>query len=190
MFADHISDEAYQNLATMPISRFPTFSFCGPDVHFGSQAVLLGDAIHTVKPYFGLGVNSAFEDVQVLEKCLAESRDKLSIALKLFSDRRAKEAKALVEMSREFDNDGMLTFLTFVLPLIVDTISHKMAPWLFAPNTLTMLTNEKAYLFTKIRRRKRQDRIVQVLLGASFVAVAIRSVMMIARLFFRMAFAG
>ena len=33
---------------------------------------MLGDSIHTVKPYFGLGVNSALEDVCVLDACLDE----------------------------------------------------------------------------------------------------------------------
>lgn len=43
----------------------PTFSYAGPVLHYGSSAALVGDAIHTVKPYFGQGVNSAFEDVKV-----------------------------------------------------------------------------------------------------------------------------
>ena len=30
--------------------------YVGPALHQGGSTVLLGDAIHTVKPYFGLGV--------------------------------------------------------------------------------------------------------------------------------------
>ena len=40
----------------------------------GSSTVLLGDTIHTVKPYFGLGLNSALEDVRYLEEALADSK--------------------------------------------------------------------------------------------------------------------
>ena len=44
--------------------------YVGPALHQGGSTVLLGDAIHTVKPYFGLGVNSALEDVLALRAAL------------------------------------------------------------------------------------------------------------------------
>jgi hypothetical protein len=46
-------------------STTTTFSFC--PLPSASIKVLLGDAVHSVKPYFGLGANSAFEDVTVLQ---------------------------------------------------------------------------------------------------------------------------
>jgi kynurenine 3-monooxygenase len=56
--------------AKRPPGSLPFFKYVGPDLHYSDSAVLLGDVVHTVKPYFGLGVNSALEDVAVL-------RDKL-----------------------------------------------------------------------------------------------------------------
>jgi hypothetical protein len=43
-------------------------------------------------------------------------------AVARFSRQRAGEAKALVQISREFDRPGALGFLTFILPLILDGI--------------------------------------------------------------------
>ena len=64
------------------------FRYVGPVLHYGDSTVLLGDAIHTVKPYFGLGVNSAFEDVISLRAALdAEPLDP-GRALEAFSEAR------------------------------------------------------------------------------------------------------
>jgi hypothetical protein len=45
-------------------------------------------------------------------------------------------------MSRELDHPGVLQFLTFVLPLIVDTLFNKAAPFLFAPSMLQLMQNK------------------------------------------------
>lgn len=56
--------------ATRPPGKLPKFKYAGPDLHFGDKAVVLGDVIHTIKPYFGLGVNSAMDDIAVLRRKL------------------------------------------------------------------------------------------------------------------------
>ena len=121
-------------------------------------ACLLGDSIHTVKPYFGLGVNSAFEDVTLLEECLdAAAGESWTTALAEFSERRAEDAEALVRISRGFDGG----FLTFVLPLILDGIFHRAFPKVFMPNTIQMLQKED-WTFSRVARRKRAERVAQV----------------------------
>ena len=57
-------------------SRLPVFRYAGPKLHQGDTTVLLGDAVHTVKPYFGLGANSALEDVISLSTALDGSKVK------------------------------------------------------------------------------------------------------------------
>ena len=116
----------------------------------------MGDTIHTVKPYFGLGVNSAWEDVRVLMDALDEADGDTNIAFPTYTKRRATDAKSLVTLSRSFDGG----FLTFVLPLIIDSIFHKIAPWLFMPNTIQMLQKED-WSFSDIEKRKWLDRVMQ-----------------------------
>jgi kynurenine 3-monooxygenase len=166
-FSPHISDAALQSVIDKEPSRLPVFRYAGPRLHRGSSTVLLGDAIHSVKPYFGLGVNSAFEDVAVLAEEL-DARESLGAALERYSARRAAEARVLVQMSRTFDLGGLRSFLSFIGPIIMDGAFGAL-PLLgraFAPNTLAML-QRPTISFTAIRWRKRLDRAVQLaILGA------------------------
>lgn len=200
MFAPYVEDDDLARMAKRRLSTLPTFSHAGEksvhrvDFDFDKNknknktsdalelggACLLGDSIHTVKPYFGLGVNSAFEDVCVLDACLDEvastaaagegdfaspSASSWTSALPLFSARRAADAKALVDISRGFDGG----FLTFVLPLILDGIFHKALPGLFMPNTIQMLQKED-WTFSRVARRKRTERVAQVAILSTLLA--------------------
>ena len=198
MFAPYVSDENLARMAKRRLSALPTFSHAGGEsahrvdtsllassassqntkkggkdaleLELGG-ACLLGDSIHTVKPYFGLGVNSAFEDVCVLDACLdeiaADATGDISwtSALPLFSARRAADAKALVDISRGFDGG----FLTFVLPLILDGVFHKALPNVFMPNTIQMLQKED-WTFSRVARRKRAERVAQVAILSTLLA--------------------
>ena len=144
-------------------SRFPKFSFVGPKLHF-NNACLLGDCIHAVKPFFGLGANSAFEDIAYLNHSLALHNDHVAHALEDYSDKRGPEAKNIVEISHRLDQGALF----FILPLILDSVLHKAFPKVFSPNTLASLNDERR-TFTQIRLRKRLDRIMQVVMGSSIV---------------------
>ena len=167
-FSPLISDATVRAVAAKAPSNLPAFRFVGPVLHKGASTVLLGDAIHTVKPYFGLGVNSAFEDVVALRAALdAHPRD-AARALSAFSDARAGEAAALVRISRDLDRPGLLGFVTFILPIILDGIFSSIAPQLFGPNTIALLQRD-GITFQEVAQRKRRDRALQV---ATLVAVA------------------
>ena len=113
----------------------------------GSRTVILGDAAHTVKPYYGLGANTALEDVQVLSEILdekstidtTEPKDVVPAAVQTFSNRRSGDAEALVTISRNMDRPGKLFILNFLLPIILDGIFHKIAPKIVSPCCITCI---------------------------------------------------
>ena len=70
MFSTVVKDDDLEEFVRKPASKLPKFMFCGPALHKGKSTVLIGDTIHTVKPYFGQGVNAAFEDVKILHSSL------------------------------------------------------------------------------------------------------------------------
>lgn len=159
-FSALIDDDMMAQVAAKPSSNLPGFRFSGPRINQGDSSCLLGDAIHTVKPYYGLGANTALEDVSVLSDCL-DSTSTLKEAVSKFSKRRAVEAKALVTISRNMDRPGKLGTIAFVAPLILDGIFHKLLPFLFAPNMFQMFQIE-GLSFRKMQIRKRSDRLAQI----------------------------
>lgn len=64
-FSAIIDDETLEKVAKKPPSYLPSFRYIGPRLNEGDKTLILGDCAHTIKPYFGLGANSALEDVKV-----------------------------------------------------------------------------------------------------------------------------
>lgn len=168
MYKDCLREEDLARFADKSDSFFPKFSFTGPALHCGSTA-LLGDCIHSVKPFFALGANSALEDVLQLDSALAATGDRVQEALALYSRSRGADARAMVQLAARLDGG----FLGFVLPLLVDSALHRLLPAVFSPNTLASLNNEKR-TFAEIQRRKALDRVMQLVLGSTLVAALVR----------------
>jgi hypothetical protein len=179
-FSKLLDDDAVSVIAQKPPSYLPSFRYAGPRLHQGDFTVILGDSIHTVKPYFGLGANSALEDVSVLEDALDQSSSTAE-AMKLFSSKRAPESEALVKISRELDRPGLLGVFTFIIPLIMDSIFHKSAPQFFAPNIISML-QKQGITFQGVRRRKQMDRVLQLSLLTSGISASIYGAVSLMRL--------
>ena len=75
-------------------------------------------------------------------------KDDIPSALEKYSSMRASDTKAIVKMSERLDGG----FFTFVLPLIVDSILHKLMPKIFSPNTIKSIQDpELTYTQIKLR---------------------------------------
>ena len=166
-FSSLIDDNTLSLAAEKSSSNLPGFRYAGPRIHQGDRTVLLGDAIHTVKPYYGLGANTALEDVSELCDCLDSAAD-LKSAVEMFSEKRAVEANALVTISRNMDRPGKLGLAAFLVPLILDGLFYRLAPRLFAPGMFSLFQKD-GVTFKWMQRRKRIDRAVQLtIIGSTF----------------------
>ncbi|KAH8052091.1 oxidosqualene cyclase [Aureococcus anophagefferens] len=115
------------------------------------------------------GRNAAFEDVAELDAALSGTA-RGSVALAAFSAKRGPEAKALVQISRGLDRPGVLGFVTFILPIILDSVFHAALPRVFGPNVIASLQQDGT--FVDVRRRKRRDRLLQAGVIGSCLAAA------------------
>jgi len=168
-FSVLISDEEIARTATKSSSSIPAFRHSGPKLHVGKRTLVLGDAAHTVKPYYGLGANCALQDVTVLSDVLDEVNGDVTAAVPLFTKRRGGESEALVSISRNMDRPGKMFYINFILPLILDGIFHKIAPSIFGPNMFGMF-KKKNVGFVQIRRKKRLDRSMQMICISTVLA--------------------
>ena len=167
-FIPVMPERIYQQLSKQRDQKLPVFQVAKCSLH-GPRTVLIGDAIHTVKPYFGMGVNSALEDIFILGDCLKNYKGDISSldrTLAIYSKRHTKNAQALVRMSRSFDSG----FFTFVLPIILDSLSNKYLPRFFSPIGLRMFQLDNLE-FHSMARIKRRDRILQLLIILCCIAL-------------------
>jgi kynurenine 3-monooxygenase len=69
--------------------------------HVGGRVALIGDAAHAIVPFFGQGMNCAFEDCTVLDACLEEFGGDWERALVAYDRRRKPNADAIADMAIE-----------------------------------------------------------------------------------------
>ncbi len=67
--------------------------------HYQGKLCTLGDAAHAIVPFYGQGMNAAFEDCLALSQCLAKhSKDRIA-ALEEFQSLRKPNADAIADMA-------------------------------------------------------------------------------------------
>lgn len=71
---------------------------CNP-WQIGGRVVLLGDAAHAVVPFYGQGMNAAFEDCAALDACLKEFPDTLERAVATYAERREPQGHAIADLA-------------------------------------------------------------------------------------------
>jgi kynurenine 3-monooxygenase len=67
--------------------------------HYQDKVVLVGDACHTVVPFYGQGMNAAFEDCVILDHALARNWHDRAVALRSYRDSRKRNTDVLADLS-------------------------------------------------------------------------------------------
>jgi kynurenine 3-monooxygenase len=67
--------------------------------HVGGSVALLGDAAHAIVPFYGQGMNCAFEDCTVLNECIGEFGTDWDRVFQAYQERRKINADAIADLA-------------------------------------------------------------------------------------------
>jgi kynurenine 3-monooxygenase len=139
--------------------------------HRRDQVVLLGDAAHAVYPFYGQGMNAAFEDCAVLDACLGEHPADLGAAFAAYQHRRRRHTDVLAALSTQNFVDLRRRILS---PLHgarrrADLALNRLFPKSWVP-LYTMISHTTVPYADALARARRQDAVLSWLgLGAAAV---------------------
>ncbi len=147
---------------------------CAP-WHVG-RAVLVGDAAHAIVPFFGQGMNAAFEDCRILAEQIERSGGDLGSVLPVYSAARKPNADAIADMALDNftemrDKVGSKAFL---VRKRAEKLLHRAMPGRFMPLYNLVSFSNVPYAEARARARRDERRVVRaVALLAGFVLPAI-----------------
>jgi kynurenine 3-monooxygenase len=154
---------------------------CAPWFYY-DKVCLLGDAAHAVVPFYGQGMNAAFEDCLVLDECLEEFPDNRERAFSEYFSRRKENTDALANLAigNFIEMRDKTASKTFRAKKKVDHLLEAALPGIYLP-LYTMVTFTRIPYADAARRARRQDRIVY----ASLILFSIMLTVALSILLFR-----
>ena len=144
---------------------------CAP-WHYKDKVALVGDAAHAVVPFYGQGMNAAFEDCVVLDECLAQFPENRERAFAEYFSRRKENADALADLAVHnfIEMRDKTASKTFRAKKKLDHLLEGLLPGVYLP-LYTMVTFTRIPYAEAARRARRQDRIVYA--GVTVAAITL-----------------
>jgi kynurenine 3-monooxygenase len=148
-----------QDFKTNPTGSLVTIR-CAP-WYYKDKVALVGDAAHAVVPFYGQGMNAAFEDCVVLDECLEKFPSDRERAFAEYFDRRKENADALAALAigNFIEMRDKTTSKTFRAKKKLDHFLERLLPAVYLP-LYTMVTFTRMPYAAAAKRARFQDGIV------------------------------
>ncbi|MDJ0554389.1 MAG: NAD(P)/FAD-dependent oxidoreductase [Microcoleaceae cyanobacterium MO_207.B10] len=174
-----VSSEESDRFAKSEGGYFPIPQYCSglhwlvSDKNDSTGVVLLGDAVHCFPPDIGQGVNSALEDVCMLNQALTESNDIISDTLPLYESRRSPDLKPLIRLTQTafpwpYNQDiprKRLALINFFVRFLLSRI----LPFIFSPPAVMMIQNHQLSYREIWSMAEKTTQIIYIFLGLTFI---------------------
>jgi kynurenine 3-monooxygenase len=144
---------------------------------YKDKVALVGDAAHAVVPFYGQGMNAAFEDCVVLDECLAEFPQDRQRAFTEYFARRKENADALADLAVEnfIEMRDKTASRVFRTKKKLDHLLERLLPGIYLP-LYTMVTFTRIPYAQAAKRARLQDRIVYASLIALVISILALSI--------------
>ena len=152
---------------------------CAP-WYYKDKVALVGDAAHAVVPFYGQGMNAAFEDCVVLDECLAQFAGDRERAFAEYFSRRKENADALASLAVQnfIEMRDKTASRLFRAKKKLDHLLEGLLPGKYLP-LYAMVTFTRIPYASAARRARRQDRIVYAGLAAGVALIAVGLILLI-----------
>lgn len=158
--AEELMPDLVEEVAGHPIGHLVTVR-TAPWRH-ADRVVLVGDAAHAVYPFYGQGMNSAFEDCLVLDGCLAEHPDDRAAALAAFEAARKPHTDVLADLSTAnfVDLRDRVHRVGYTASAAADRVLSRLLPDRWVP-LYTMVAHTTTPYADALARARRQERLLR-----------------------------
>jgi kynurenine 3-monooxygenase len=132
--------------------------------NLGGNAVLLGDSAHAIVPFFGQGMNAAFEDCVYLNQCIDVYEGNWEKIFDEFQKMRKPNTDAIADLAQEnfVEMRDLVATPRYRLKKKIETELYKKHPKTFIPK-YTMVTFMRIPYSVALQRGKIQEDILNAL---------------------------
>jgi kynurenine 3-monooxygenase len=144
---------------------------------YRDKVCLLGDAAHAVVPFYGQGMNAAFEDCVTLDECLEKFPENRESAFAEYFSRRKGNADALADLAigNFIEMRDKTASKTFRAKKKLDHLLEAALPGIYLP-LYTMVTFTRIPYAAAAKRARAQDLLVYtslIVISAILIGVAV-----------------
>lgn len=146
------------DFVTNPSSSLGTVK-CFP-WHLNGKSLLLGDAAHAIVPFYGQGMNAAFEDVYVLDQLLDKYGDNWKIVFDEYQQMRKINTDAIADLAvdnfyemRDYSGDPLFQKKS----LLEKRLEKEMPETYFSKYSMVTFREDMTYNEAMIRGRKQDE---------------------------------
>ncbi len=137
----------------------------------GGKVLLLGDAAHAMVPFYGQGMNCAFEDVRVLSGLIDEHGAEWETVFNKFAEERKPNTDAIQDMAEDnfFEMCDRVADPVFQRKRVLETMLEQTYPEYFSKYSMVTFREDLPYSVAKEKGNKQDLLLMQICADAENV---------------------